>query len=159
MVFLHHIVDHGWTLYCSPGPAQSSLPSGTPPSWKPSGLRPRASPLRTASPDVFARWLQLFARLHQMSSTTGFSSSPGFARCLRLPASALHQASPSKPEGWVGGDLHSDSDGPWAFGRWPKVATPTGGHLAGSKGAFVEAGAPTVGPHYRFVGRRCGAAC
>ena len=111
------------------------------------------------SPDVFARRLPLFTRLHQMYSPAGFSSLPGFARCLRLPTLALRQPWPSKPEGWVSGDLHSDSDGPRAFGRWPKVATHIGGHLAGPKGAFAEAGAPAVGPHYRFVGRRCGAAC
>jgi len=43
---------------------------------------------------LFAQRLRLFARLRQMSSPVSFGSSLGFARCLRLSATALHQASP-----------------------------------------------------------------
>ena len=47
---------------------------------------------QTAS--IFAG-LRLFAqRLRQMSSPVSFGYSPGFARCLRLSATALRQASP-----------------------------------------------------------------
>ena len=100
MVFQHHIVDHSWTFYYSPSPTM--YVSSSPDSFnlcRASPLRPKASPLRQALPDVFACQLRLFARLRQMSSPVSYGSSPGFARCLRLPASSLRQASLDCPIG------------------------------------------------------------
>jgi hypothetical protein len=86
-VFLYHIVDHSWTLYCSMGPALYVIDCQP-------GLRYLRERRLHGSPQASARGLRLSTWLCWMSSPDGLGPSPSFARSLRQMASALRLALP-----------------------------------------------------------------
>ena len=107
MVFQHHIVDHSWTVYYSPSPTM--YVSSSPDSFN----LCRASPLRQASPDVFACQLQLFPRLRQMSSPVSYGSSPDVFACQLHPFARLRLIARSVIPTWLlwGSSIQSMTEG------------------------------------------------